>query len=666
MGAALPLDPNDRLQRIQRLAIKLEVANFGSEAIVVLANEKISETEPIDVRAQEVEQRNARRVEAERATQLILEIEGKQQGGAGHLESEEPLSPEAQLIEEIANLLVEVTQGWSRSSSGNDLQARGEANHLSASPDIAEDDGLEDGESIMLPETMPEKKVLEEALKLMRAFLQRDDLTATEQLQVILLFGRHIPVFRHVLRPPEQLLTAAARLRVDPNAKPEFTRQYPMAQSKLQEARRIIEELVRQGVVEAASSDWNSPMVLVPKKDGTWRFAIDYRRINKMTSMDPAPIPHAKLSLHALGGNVFFSCMDLLSSFWQQPLHPDDRPMTAFSMPGVGQLQWTVLPMGMRNSSQTQQRAMEMLIRGLDPEKVMCYIDDLIVATHDLGSHLMWLDLLFRRLEAAGLALKLSKCELVRRSVTYLGHVVSAAGIQKDSRIVEKIRSFPSPRNVVEVRAFLGMVSFYRDFIPGFTELAIPLTDVVSTKKEWRWEQEQQRAFEALREAMAGPQLLAFPDWDKKFLLATDASDRAIGGVLSQEDEDGVVRPIMFLSRKLSPAESRYGTTEKEALAVVTCVSKCRHYLFGRRFLLITDHSALQYILGDKATSSVTGTGELRHGAKLTRWALLLGTYQFDVQHVPGKRLCVADYLSRYAEAPEEEWSAEATRWFAQ
>jgi hypothetical protein len=256
-------------------------------------------------------------------------------------------------------------------------------------------------------------------------------------------------------------------------------------------------------------------VLLVPKKDGTWRFAVDFRHVNKHTNMDPSTIPNAKLHLHALGGNNFFTCLDLLSSFWQQPLHPDDRHYTAFSMPGVGQLQWTVLPMGMRNSSQTQQKAMEDLVRGLDPDHVMCYIDDIIIATSDFEQHLILIDLLFRRLEAAGLALKFTKCEILRSLAHYLGHIISADRVAKDPRIVTKLCDLPTPTNVAELRAFLGVTNYYRDYIPNYSDMTTPLTDQVSPKQLWSWTTVHQRAFEATKAAMQAAQLLAYPNWDQ-------------------------------------------------------------------------------------------------------------------------------------------------------
>jgi transposase InsO family protein len=662
IGSPLPLDTNSELQRLQRLAIQIELTNFGKDAILIKANEAVSHTERVDVKAQRAHVEQGREAELQQAHAVLQEIDrfvaSEPAVGAP------PRTRTGELVEEIAALLVETSKALGVNEASS--YKRSDAPTAPEQVPPATDDGLDDADTVALPETVPEERVLEDALKALRDVRDnRPDLTPQQRLQFMLLLARHIPVFRYVLRPPEQLLTPAERLRIDRSVRPQFTRQYPMPQSRLEEARRIAAELLEQGVVEPANSDWNSPVLLVPKKDGTWRFAIDFRRVNKYTNMDPATIPNAKLHLHALGGNNFFTCLDLLSSFWQQPLHPDDRHYTAFSMPGVGQLQWTVLPMGMRNSSQTQQKAMEDLVRGLDPDHVLCYIDDLIVATATFEEHLILLDLLFRRLEAAGLALKFTKCELLRASAHYLGHIISADGVAKDPRIVGKIADLPAPTNMAELRAFLGVANYYRDYVPNYSELTAPLTDQVSPKQPWVWSTVQQRAFEATKAAMEAAQLLAYPDWEKPFVLATDASDRGIGGVLAQADGNGGFRPIMFLSRKLSPAETRYCTTEREALAIVTCVSKCRHYLFGRRFLLLTDHNALVHIFGDNASSPITANGELRHGAKLTRWGLLLNTYTYDVQHVEGKRLIVPDYLSRYAHASDEEWSAEMTSWFA-
>ncbi len=645
VGSPLPIDANPILQRLQRVTLALELSNFGDQAIVLQANERISETETVSVDHGIRQQALRHQLEADRAVAIVKELNARTRDLAQTIPlAESPGSSAAQLVEEIIDFLLSEAEGLRV-----DCPAAPSLSTPAISP-MSECDGLDDADAVALPETVPEEEVLREALQAMQEVMsKRLDLTRSERFQLVLLLARHVPVFRYVLRPPEQLVTTAERLHIDSSEQPRFTRQYPQPQAKIEAARKIGSELLQQGVVEPCTSNWNSPVLLVPKKDGTWRFAIDYRRVNAVTEMDPAAIPNPKLTLHTLGGNKWFTCCDLLSSFWQQPLHPEDRHYTAFSLPELGQLQWTVVPMGLKNSPQVQQRTMERILRGLNPERVLCYIDDVVVASPTFQEHLVMLDLMFRRLEAAGLVLKFRKCEIARPAIVYLGHILSADGLGKDPRLVQKVTEFPIPRSALEVRGFLGLTGYYRDFVPHFTEMALPLTELSSVKKTFEWTGEAQLAFNNLQKAMASPQVLALPDWNRHFILATDASDRGIGGVLAQNDDQGRQRPILFVSRKLMPAETRYSTTEREALAVVTCVTKLRHYLLGRRFTLLTDHDALVHLLGENAPAPVGPSGEPRRSARLVRWSLLMSQYEFDAIHVPGNRMAVPDYLSRYA-----------------
>lgn len=396
IGSPLPIDSNGTLQSLQRIAISLEIANFGEEALVLQVNELVAKTERVSPHLQI--RRRVFRQEVEEATaERILHSLQDLTRSLTLTEMPEPTDPAlAKAVQNILKLLDAATDA-------------GPFNFVppTSAETNREQDLMEDIEHLLLPETIPELQVLEEAQIMLAELLQRTDL---ERLKLMLLLCRHLPVFRYVLRPAEQLLTEPARIHIPSDTKPRFVRQYLQPQAKTAAAEQIAMDLLKQRVIEPATSPWNSPVLLVPKKDGTWRFAIDYRRVNTVTLMDPATVPHAQQSLAQLGGNRFFTSCDLLSAFWQQPLHPQDRQFTAFQVQGLGQLQWCVMPMGMRNSSQTQQRVMEQLLVGIDPKHVLCYIDDLIIATPTLQEHFELLDLVFCRLEAVGMVLKLSKC----------------------------------------------------------------------------------------------------------------------------------------------------------------------------------------------------------------------------------------------------------------
>jgi len=632
LGRALPIDSNPHLSRLQRFALRLEVVNFGTRAIRLLADERIANTSTLDV--DQLIRRQALRSTHE-------------QHIASHFANGfEPGTPVPEAMSEIAKL-IEALCNLAHLAEAQRGQAAGSATEqpTKASP---VDDGLDDVESVAMPETQPEVEVLRDMLAALTNFLQtRTDLTGEQRLQGLLLLMRHVPVFRYVLRPPEQLLTEPARLRIKPDAPAQFVRQYPVAQAKVEAAQRLAQDFLRQGIVSPVQSSWNAPVLLVPKKDGTWRFAVDYRRLNEFTEMDPAPLQQSRTILAELGGNEFFTCCDLLSSFWQQPLHPDDRHYTAFSMPGVGQLQWHVVPMGMRNSSATQQRIMDYLLQGL--QRTWCFVDDVCVGGRNWEDHLINVDLFWRRLEEAGLALKFSKCELFRREAHFLGYRISQEGTRTDPRITDKIEAFPLPQSLSALRSFLGMANFYRDFIPRFADIAWPLINLTSQKrfKPIQPDSPEDLAFRSLKRALASSDVLAFPDFERPFHVATDASDVGLGAVLYQLDDGGRARPIQFLSRTLLGAEKNYTVTEREGLAIVTAVGRFRHFLLGRCFTLVTDHAALKHIFGAWAAPATDNNGALKHGPRLTRWALQLAAYDFIVSHVAGTRLKVPDYLSR-------------------
>jgi hypothetical protein len=363
--------------------------------------------------------------------------------------------------------------------------------------------------------------------------------------------------------------------------------------------------------------------------------------------MDPSPVPNAKNFLHSLAGNEWFSVCDLLWGFWQQPLCKEDRPKTAFTVPGRKQHQWKVVAMGLRNSPQTQQRVMEGVLAGLDPERIMCFIDDIMIAGRTFEEQLVYLDLVLRRLHSVGLALKLKKCELLRREVHYLGHILGGGCLKRDPRLIQKALELPRPKDVTSVRGFLNCVGFYRDFIPTFTEIAEPLYELTKsgTNVMEMWNDACETAWQQLCACMASPQVLALPDFGKDFYLMTDASGVGIGAALCQLDEQERLRPILFLSRKLNKAERNYHALEREALAVVTAVTKLRYYLFGRKFTLLTDASALRQVFGEQVPAGAHGV--LKHSPRMVRWALSLANYDFEIIHVPGQKMVVADYLSR-------------------
>lgn len=409
-------------------------------------------------------------------------------------------------------------------------------------------------------------------------------------------------------------------------------RRFPRA--KKAAAEEEIKRMLRLGVIEPSCSPWASPVVLVGKKDGSLRFCIDYRRLNAVTRKDSFPLPRIDDTLDALEGSCWFSTLDLASGYWQVEMDPENSEKTAFVTHG-GLWQFTVLPMGLSNSGATFQRLMEMVFKGLDQVAVLIYLDDLIVHARDFQGHLDNLQKVLNRLQDVGLKLSPKKCRLFRKEVEFLGHVVSNEGVKTDLKKTEAVQNWPTPKTVTDVRSFLGLCSYYRRFVRGFADIARPLHRLTEKKATFQWTEECQTAKDTLVQALTTAPILAYPKEEGPFVIDTDASGAAIGAVLSQV-QDGEEKVILFYSRGLSAQEKNYCVTRRELLAVVDSVKHCHHFLYGAHFKVRTDHGALRWLLSFKNPEG-----------QLARWLELLGTYDFNIEHRPGKKHTNADALSR-------------------
>ena len=332
-------------------------------------------------------------------------------------------------------------------------------------------------------------------------------------------------------------------------------------------------------------------MVLVRKHDGTYRMCVDFRKLNQRTQKDAVPLPITDDVLEALGGARWFSCLDLASGYWQMQVKEKDRPKTAFSS-HCGQFQWTVMPFGLTNGFASFTCLMNLALGGLTWTHCLVYLDDIIVWDPTFDDHLHRRRLVFDGIQAAGLKLKPSKCQFLKREVTFLGHVVSAEGIKRDPAKVEAVKTWPAPLDVKELQSFLGLASYYRKFISRFSIIVEPLYKLCRKSTPFHWRQEQQLAMEELTHRLVNAPVLAYPDFTTSagtFILDTDASQHlGIGAVLSQLQADGTERVIAYGSRSLNEHEKSYCTTRLEMLVLVFYVDHFRHYLVGRRFILRT------------------------------------------------------------------------------
>jgi hypothetical protein len=419
-------------------------------------------------------------------------------------------------------------------------------------------------------------------------------------------------------------------------AEPVRAKSYPVPHATQDIIKKEIDDMLRLKVIEPACSPYSSPVVLVKKKDGKVRFCIDYRKLNQVTVFDAEPLPDVDSLFCRLSTAKYFSKLDLAKGYWQIPVKESDRRKTAFTTP-VGQFQWTVMPFGLRNAGAVFSRMMRKLLDPLNCSNVSNFMDDVLIATDSWTRHLYILKRVLRRLEEANLSARPSKCYWGFEELSFLGHTVGKGCLKPEEDKLEKIRNALPPRTKKEVRSFIGLASYYRRFIPHFSAIALPLTD--ATKKSCpnvvEWTEACDQAFKTLKERLTSSPVIRLPDVTKEFVLRTDASTKGLGAVLMQE-EAGVLHPVCYASRKLSTAESSYAIVELECLAVIWAVKKFEPYLYGRAFVLETDHSPLQYLQ----------RAQLANG-RLMRWAMALQPFQFVVRVIPGKENVGADFLSR-------------------
>lgn len=421
-----------------------------------------------------------------------------------------------------------------------------------------------------------------------------------------------------------------------------------------QEVKRHVQELVAQGVLKESCSPWASPAVIVLKKDGSVRFCCDYRKLNSVTHRDAYPLPRVEESLDALGQACLFSSLDLTSGYFQVAVEEEDQEKTAVTTP-FGLFQWTRMPFGLCNAPATFQRLMESVLGDLAFDVLLVYLDDILVFSKDFHSHLEKLDLVFRRLRDHGLKLNPKKCFLLRPEVKFLGHVVSAAGIQVDMEKVSVLLNWPIPSSIREVRQVVGFMSYYRRFVPNFAQVARPLHALMGQAKRGdrraqqqsiSWSEECQMAFDKLKACLMAPPVLAYPDFELPFIVTTDGSRRGLGAVLSQR-QGGVERVVAYASRGLRGAErndSNYSAFKLELLALKWAITeKFRDLLMYAKFTVVTDHNPLRHL----------ETANL--GAVEQRWVAQLAEFHFEVHYKPGRSNQNADVLSRLPVTTEPE-----------
>mgnify|MGYP001546096517 CR=1 FL=1 len=409
-------------------------------------------------------------------------------------------------------------------------------------------------------------------------------------------------------------------------------RRQPIALQEIE--KEEVEKMLKRNIIAPSNSPWSSPVTLVKKKDGSTRFCIDYRALNQITRSDSYPIPRIDDCLDALAGNEWFSTADLQSGFHQVPLAEDSKQKSAFRTK-QGLFQWNVMPFGLTNSPATFERLMENVLTGLQWEECLLFIDDTIVPSKTFEEGLEKLQHVLQRFREAKLKVKASKCNFFKKKLQFLGHLVSAKGIEVSDEKVQAIKDWPVPRTTKETLSFVGLCSYYRKFCSSFEILVKPLREICKKGVKFNWTAECQTAFETLKEKLMTAPILSYPLPGLPYIVDTDASQFCVGAVLSQV-QDGKERVIAYLSKSLNKAEQNYCVSRKELYAVVVALKKFHPYLYGQEVTLRTDNSAVSWM---RSLKNPTG--------QTARWLEILETYNLKVQHRKGAKHSNADALSR-------------------
>ena len=418
-----------------------------------------------------------------------------------------------------------------------------------------------------------------------------------------------------------------------------------MTPHKSEACRAEIEMLLEYDKIEPSKSPWACGVVMAKKKGGQLRFCCDFRYLNAVTIKDAYPIPRIDESLSKLGDAKFFTTLDLGSAFWQVPLRKKDREKTGFACE-LGLYQWKRMPFGLCNATATFQRLMAQALTGVTKKYgnlLMCYVDDVFIATPTLEDHIDWLDEVFGCMKRAGLKCKPSKCEILRDSIKYLGRMVDRHGVRPDPEAVEAVLTWKAPRTDTQLMSFLGFANYYREFIKGYADKVYPMQKLMRNKgKKFEWNDEAQVAFENIKRELCEAPVLGMPTEKGMYVLDTDASVVAISGILHQEQEwNGrtVLRPIAYGSKVLSDTEMKYGAPKAEMFAVVTFVEKYRAYLGSAPFKLRVDNRALSWLKTYSMDQSYIG-----------RWIVRLDGYHMIIEHRMRDKHQNADSLSKKTE----------------
>ena len=396
-----------------------------------------------------------------------------------------------------------------------------------------------------------------------------------------------------------------------------------------------VQQMLDNGIIRPSSSPWNAPVILVKKKDDSMRFVCDFRGLNDVTKKDSYPLPHIRDVIDRMEGAQFWTTLDAASAYWSMPVAEEDKEKTAFSVPR-GKFEFNVTPFGLCNAGASYQRMMDITLSGLPSDRVLAYMDDIVIFSGNFQEHLQNLEQVFQRLQSSGISLKLSKCVFACNKVNFLGFELSKGGIKPQARLTEAIDNYKRPETRKELKGFLGLAGFYRSFIQNFAEICQPLNKLTSENVPFQWDDSCEIAFSVLKQKLSSKPVLSFPKLGEPFIVEVDASNHAVGGVLSQVGNDDCLHPVAYFSTALQPSQKNWSATTKEAFALVCAVRHWQVYLAGTTFVLNSDHNPLTHLREQKDPRG-----------KFARWLAELEEFDYSVQYIPGKFNIKADALSR-------------------
>ena len=466
---------------------------------------------------------------------------------------------------------------------------------------------------------------------------QKSPLAETEATDLEEILNRYDDIFKEELG---LLKGTTVTIHIEKDAHPQFykPRQVPFSMKD-----KVLKELTRladQGIIKPVQfSDWATPIVPVLKPSGDVRLCGDYRiTINQVAKSDTYPLPLVDDLFTKLSGGLKYTKLDLSNAYLQLPLDQESQRLTTINTP-KGLFSYTRLPFGISAAPSIFQRTLESILQGIPNAAV--YLDDILITGPTQKEHVKNLNQVLEKLEGSGLRLKREKCSFFQDSVSYLGHVIDKDGIHPDPKKLQGIVDAPEPQNISELRSYLGMINYYNKFIKNASTLLKPLYDLLHLNTKWVWNKKQKEAFTQSKELLTSNKLLVHFNPKLKLILECDASAFGLGVVLSHEMENKECKPIAFASRTLADAEKSYSQLEKEALSITFGIKRFHKYLYGRRFIIVTDHKPLLGLLNQTKQIPTMAS------ARIQRWSLLLGGYEYELRYRKGKDHSNADALSR-------------------